>query len=47
MGSTELVEAFPLLQFLVQINIISVRQELVELLFVRTVRSLYLAAELR
>ena len=47
MGSTEVVESFPFLEFLVQVHIIGVGQQLIELLFVRTMGSFNFAVELR
>jgi len=46
MGSGEVVEAFPLIEFLVQIYVICVGQELIKLLLIRAVRSLNLSVEL-
>jgi len=46
MGSIVVVESFPLGQFLVQINIVGVSQQLAELLAVGAVRSLDFAIEL-
>jgi len=47
MRSSAVVESFPFFEFLVQINIISVGQQLVELFFVGSVRSFDFAVELR
>ena len=46
MGSGEVVEALPLGQFGLQIDVILVAEELVELLLIGSVRPLYLAIEL-
>ncbi len=47
MRSIIIVESFPLGQFLVEIHIVGVGQQLIELFTVRTVGSLDLAIELR
>ena len=47
MRSTEVVESFPGLQFLVQIDIVCVSQQLVELLLICQMGSLDLAVKLR
>ena len=47
MGSVEIVELLPGSELLVQIDIIGVRQQLVELLLVGSMRSLDLAIQLR
>jgi hypothetical protein len=46
MGSVEVVELFPSSKFLVQIDIISIRKQLVELLLVGAMRFLDLAIQL-
>ena len=45
--STEVVEALPLLELLVEIDVVSVREKLVELLFVRPMRTLDFPVQLR
>ena len=46
MGSSELVEAFPFCQFLVQINIIDIVEQLIELRLIGPMGALQLAVEL-
>jgi len=46
-GSGEIIEALPVGELLLEIDIILVGEELVELLFVRAMRTLDLAIELR
>ncbi len=47
MGSGEIVEALPVGELFLEIDIIPVGEELVELLLVRAMRTLDLAVELR
>ena len=46
MKSGEIVEAFPVSVFLLEIDVILVGQQLLELLFIRAMRTLDLAIEL-
>ena len=46
-GSAEVVEVFPDLQFLVQINVVSIREQLIEFLLVSQMGSFDFAVEAR